>query len=507
MEAQPSSAVHVIFTAAQQKFAALSAWLAAHARTDTKHDAIEMHVLTEIREIGRSLIQAHMDLRTERERLLPAPETVGPRARPRRLRRKLDTVLGTVQVARVAWQTTGETTVIPLDQALGLPVVQYSFGVQRLVAEQAETMSFDRAGTALGAMGMDVPKRQREQIVVRMAQDFEAFYAERPLPANDTVGITTLNMMSVDSVGVRVVPHALREDTRKAAEKAAEEFVASGSVRGDPMAPRIGHTHDHRMAVVTLNWDQTPRPRTSEDITEQFKPRAERSRDRIDLPRPGRRRVRATLKHSQREAIVEMFDEAARRDPRSERRWVVLIDGSDSQREQVLAEARRRDVPVDLVLDLIHALHYLWDASKALHGGTTEVADAWVKAYVERLLTRPVSFVISGLRRIASDRGTAPKARKALRKCADYFDKNALGMDYAASLKRGYPIATGNVEGACRHLVRDRMDITGARWSLEGAEAMLKVRSLMKSDDWDEYCRFHFRQEHARAYLPIKKAA
>lgn len=265
MEAQPSSAVHVIFTAAQQKFAALSAWLEAQARTDARHDAVEMHVLTEIRELGRSLIEAHMDLRTEREKCLPAPETVSPRARPRLLRRKLDTVLGTVRVARVAWQTTGETTVIPLDQALGLPVVQYSFGVQRLVAEQAETMSFDRAGTALRAIGMEVPKRQREQIVVRMAQDFEAFYAERPLPANDTVGITTLNMMSADSVGVRVMPHALREDTRKAAEKAAEEFVASGSVRGDPMAPRIGHTHDHRMAVVTLNWDQTPQPRTAED--------------------------------------------------------------------------------------------------------------------------------------------------------------------------------------------------------------------------------------------------
>jgi hypothetical protein len=131
----------------------------------------------------------------------------------------------------------------------------------------------------------------------------------------------------------------------------------------------------------------------------------------------------------------------------------------------------------------------------------------WVKAYVERLLMRPVSFVISGLRRIASDRGTSPKARAALRKCADYFDKNTLGMDDVASLKQGYPIATGQIEGACRHRVRDRMDITGARWSLEGAEAMLRVRSLMKSDDWDESCRFHFRQEHARAYPPIKKAA
>lgn len=507
MEAQLPFAVHVIFTSAQEKFASLCAWLETHAQRDTMHDAIEMRVLTEIREVGRSLVQAHMDLRAEREKLLPAPMAVGPRARPRLLRRKLDTVLGTVRVARVAWQSTGEATVIPLDQTLGLPVVQYSFGVQRLVAEQAETMSFDRAGTALAALGIDVPKRQRELIVVRMTQDFERFYADRPLPANDTVSITTLNMMSADSVGVRVVPDALRDDTRKAAQKAAEAFEAAGSVRGDPMAPRIGHTHDHRMAVVTLNWDQIPQPRTATDIIEQFKPSAERSRKAVDLPRPSRRRVRATVKCSQREAIVEMFDDAARRDPRRERRWVVLVDGSDSQREQVLAEARRREVNVDLVLDLIHALHYLWDAGKALHGGTTVAADAWVRAYVERMLTRPVSFVISGLRRIASDRGTAPKARNALRKCADYFDKNALGMDYAASLERGYPIATGHVEGACRHLVRDRMDITGARWSLEGAEAMLKVRSLMKSGDWDEYCRFHFRQEHARAYPAIKKAA
>jgi len=164
-------------------------------------------VLTEFREVGRSLVQAHMDLRAEREKLLPAPMAVGPRARPRLLRRKLDTVLGTVRVARVAWQSTGEATGIPLDQTLGLPVVQYSFGVQRLVAEQAETMSFDRAGTALAALGIDVPKRQRELIVVRMTQDFERFCADRPLPANDTVSITTLNMMSADSVGVRVVPH------------------------------------------------------------------------------------------------------------------------------------------------------------------------------------------------------------------------------------------------------------------------------------------------------------
>lgn len=500
-------AVHPFFAAAARKFDHTRDWLCAPEQSEATHDLVEQHVLTEVRELGRLLIQAHLDLRTEREKPLPAPAAASERARPRLLARNLDTVLGTVRVGRIAWQARGEATVIPLDPALSLPAPQYSFGVQRFVAEQAEALSFDRTGAALHALGVTVPKRQREQIVVRMAQDFEAFYVERPRPANDTVGPKTLLVMSVDSVGVRVVPGSLREDTREAAERAAAAFEAAGSVRGDPMAPRVGHTHDHRMAVVTMNWEQDPQPRIAADILEQFKPKAERTREPVELPRPRERRVRATVAHSQREAIVEMFDEAERRDPRRERRWVALIDGSASQREQILAEARRRKVRVELVLDLMHALHYLWAAGKALHGGTNAAADGWVTGYVERLLKRPVAFVISGLRQVASHRNTPPRARKALRKCASYFENNLLGMNYAHALATGFPIATGNVEGACRHLVRDRMDLTGARWTTEGVEAVLKIRALTKSGDWEEYCRFHFRKEHDRTYPTVKAAA
>jgi hypothetical protein len=186
---------------------------------------------------------------------------------------------------------------------------------------------------------------------------------------------------------------------------------------------------------------------------------------------------------------------------------VVLLDGSDSQRDQVLREARRREVWVELVLDLIHVLHYLWRAGIALHGGTNVAAEQWVTTYVERLLTRPVMDVVSGLRQVATRHEGSEKARAAVTKCATYLEKNSLGANYARALAEGYPIATGCIEGACRHLVRDRMDITGARWTTQGAEAMLQVRALMKSGDWDEYCRFHFHKEHARTYPPIKKAA
>lgn len=278
-------------------------------------------------------------------------------------------------------------------------------------------------------------------------------------------------------------------------------------MRGDPMAMRMGHTHDHRMAVVMLVWDQEPQPRTAEYILDQFKPKGERTREEIKLPKPRNRRVSGTLEHSQADAIKKMFDEAARRDPRHERRWVVLLDGSASQRDQVLREARERGVLVELVLDLIHVLHYLWDAGKALHGGTNQAADAWVTRYVERLLTRPVAFVVSGLRRIASDARTSVKGRAALRKCADYLDNNSLGVNYAYALAEGFPIASGNVEGACRHLIRDRMDLTGARWTVTTAEAMIQLRALQKSGDWDEYCRFHFQKEHLRTYAEAKMAA
>lgn len=127
--------------------------------------------------------------------------------------------------------------------------------------------------------------------------------------------------------------------------------------------------------------------------------------------------------------------------------------------------------------------------------------------YVLRVLTRPVAFVVSGLRKVASHRGTPPKARVSLRKRATYVENNTLAMDYVNALAAGYPIATGNIEVACRHLVRDRMDISGARWTTEGAEAMLEIRALMKSGDWEEYCRFHFSKEHGRCYPTLEKVA
>ena len=114
-----------------------------------------------------------------------------------------------------------------------------------------------------------------------------------------------------------------------------------------------------------------------------------------------------------------------------------------------------------------------------------------------------VSNVAAGMRRSATRRDLSQEARKPVDKCADYLLKNKQRFDYATALANGWPIATGIIEGACRHLVKDRMDVTGARWSLDGAEAVLRLRALRSSGDFEEYMKFHRRQEYQRNHAAV----
>jgi hypothetical protein len=105
-----------------------------------------------------------------------------------------------------------------------------------------------------------------------------------------------------------------------------------------------------------------------------------------------------------------------------------------------------------------------------------------------------------GIRRRATTYGYSATEREGADECARYLNVKAPHLDYPNALARGWPIATGVVEGACRWLVKDRMGITGARSGLDGAEAILKLRALHASGDFDEYWPYHLRQEHQRIH-------
>jgi hypothetical protein len=190
---------------------------------------------------------------------------------------------------------------------------------------------------------------------------------------------------------------------------------------------------------------------------------------------------------------------------------VALVDGNPHQLRLLQRIQRRHGVELTVVLDLIHVVEYLWKAAFVFCAEATRELEDWVSERLLKILQGRACDVAAGIRRSATLRGLSAAQREAADTTADYLLHHAAYLRYHQYLATGLPIATGVIEGACRHLVKDRMELTGARWSLAGAEAVLRLRALRSSGDFDEYWAFHEAQEyqrnHAALYTPPKVPA
>ena len=188
-----------------------------------------------------------------------------------------------------------------------------------------------------------------------------------------------------------------------------------------------------------------------------------------------------------------------------------MVDGSEAQLRRVQRSARAHGVSPTIVLDVVHVIEYLWKAAYAFHDEGSRAAEAWVRERLLQILRGRAPHVAAGMRRSATLRGLTKRRRKPVDTAADYLLKYKRYLRYDEYLARGLPIATGVIEGACRHLIQDRLGITGARWSLQGAEAVLRLRALRASGDFDEYWRFHEAADQKRNYgggiRPVTKVA
>jgi hypothetical protein len=201
----------------------------------------------------------------------------------------------------------------------------------------------------------------------------------------------------------------------------------------------------------------------------------------------------ASIVNAPAEVIKRIFDEAERRDPQHRRTWIALVDGANHQIDRIKFEARKRKVNVTIVVDFVHVLEYLWNAAGCLFPDLDPTH--WVHLQATRVLEGHATKVAGTIRRTATNARLDPARRKPADDAANYLTNKAPYLDYPAALTHGWPIATRIVEGACRHLVKDRMDITGARWGLAGAEAILKLRAITTNGDFQEYWRFHLAKE------------
>ena len=158
------------------------------------------------------------------------------------------------------------------------------------------------------------------------------------------------------------------------------------------------------------------------------------------------------------------------------------------------------------MLDIIHVLDYLWKAGRAFHAEASQELEHWVLERLQRILRGDAGQVAGGMRRSASKRRLPEEKRKPVDTCADYLLDHKRYLHYDKYLAAGLPIGSGVIEGTARHLVGDRMGLTGARWRLTSGEAVLRLRALRTSQDFDDYWHFHEACEHERNHRVYSRA-
>ena len=374
-----------------------------------------------------------------------------------------------------------------VDARLALPDGKFSYVLQDWDQSFAMEQPFGKVGqTVEKLLGLKQHVDSLEQANRKMARKVESFHLSQEAPPAKEEG--AIFVQTADGKGVPI---------RRSAD-----------------APPI-HDHRHqsgpkpgrkRMATIGAVYSINPFRRTPEEVVESLFREPGQKRPKRRRPRPCHKRMRAMLNHTN--AAGEEIDgratvfgwmssEMAQRHAEG-KPIVCIMDGEESLWN--MRDVFQEDVPMVDVLDLLHATPRLWDAASLFYSRDSAAAESFVKARVLRILRGEVGSVIRGLRRMGTTHKLRGKKRTGLETICGYLEKNRHRMRYDEYLAAGYPIASGVIEGACRHVIKDRLERTGMNWTREGAPAMLDLRCVYLTEQWDEFNVFRIKTETERLY-------
>ncbi len=482
------------FHATIERFGTFLTFVESDQARELTHAALEIELNTLGRDILREAMSEHFALRAKEEpQRDPVVDAQGVVHTTQELdqARPLVTIFGPITVKRRAYRHKGTANLYPADAVANLPTEKYSHGLREIAAKAAVKGSFDEAVRSVeDQTGQQLGKRQVEQLAQRAAIDVDTFYQHQPRP---NAAADQALVVSVDGKGIVMRREGLRPSTVKVGKPGhkLQTRLSSGEKRGRKRMTEVGSVYGVIPVVRTPTDILQPKP------SDPKTPKAPKTPG----PKAQDKWLTASVVDDASSVIKTVMDEAERRDPHHDRPWIGLVDGNNDQLRHLQTEARQRQIDLKLFIDFIHVLEYLGKAAWCFFAAGDSKAETWVLHQGLAVLNGKSSQVAGAIRRKATTNHLTKDPRKAADRCADYLLNKRAFLDYPTALARGWPIATGIIEGACRHLVKDRFDITGARWGLEGAEAILKLRTVWSNGDWTAYWAYHLAQEQQRVHL------
>lgn len=375
----------------------------------------------------------------------------------------------------------------PVSARMSLPQMAWSFLLQEFSQTLAVDSSYEQAMTKLetilgGKYSVDTAERVNAALG-EAANDY--FYR---LPEVDPQTEGTFLVASADCKGVPLI----KEDAAKLAA-----FEATKKNPGN-----------RRMATVASVYTVNPHYRTADDVVaalfreepsiDSTRPKPQNKQTTAHMPMVFDEGTEDQARCSGIELAMSWMNERIETRRSEGQPLIALMDGQPSLWEGLRSQASYGRDTIE-ILDLLHAVSYLWQAA-SLFSKDDSTRRSFVRPRIHRVLCGEIRGVIRGLRRLGSTRGLKGQPAKDLARICNYLESNADRMRYDEYLRRGYPIATGVVEGACRHLVKDRMEGSGMRWTQEGAHHMLNVRAAYQSDYWQQMLQDRMQREIERVH-------
>ena len=362
----------------------------------------------------------------------------------------------------------------PLDADLSLPARCYSDLLRDWTGYDATDGAYRETAHAIARiLGLDLSIQALETSVREDAQDVATFYAQ-PRTTTDPAAAGTILVMQADGKGVPMIQ-----------PPSADPPLRLG--KGQKRTKK-------KEAIVTSLYTIAPYVRTPQDVRAALL-HEERRADHPTRPVPVQKETRASL-DGKAAALQTLQQRAAQRDGRHIQAHVALTDGAESLQQHMITAFPH----ATLILDIIHASEYLWATATALLGETSPLRTPWVAEQLDLVLAGQTQTIISQLAQDLARPSWTEAQRAAIERTLGYYERNQAYMHYDQYLAQGWPIGTGVVEGACGHLVKDRMEQAGMRWTQDGAQAMLDLRAVRINGDWDAYWQFHRQQQHERLY-------
>ncbi len=474
------------FLKAQDQLTDLLAFVRAAATDGLRLDQVERGLFERLLQLGLCLLTAHIAAHGTGDvgDTTTAPDGQTCRQLPQVHERTYRSVFGPLTFERTAYGTrAGQKIVwVPLDVRLGLPAGDFSYLLEDWAQRLCLRGAFAEArGSLAELLGLHHGVRSLEHMSRAVATAVPAFTADRPIPPAAEQG--ELLVFTADGKGVPMRRPAAEGPRRHGRRHKGEK------------------ANKKQMAYVGAAYTIAPFVRTAGPVLQELDGDTPPAR-----PQPCHKHVWAEMTRvaegepcNGRVALfTHLAAERRRRDPEGQKRTVCLFDG-----ERALWDAWL-DWLGDTVgiLDIFHVLERLWTAAYCFHAEGSREAEAFVTARLRMLLEGRVRGVVSGLRQMGTKRGLKGAKARALAVATNYLENNQDFMRYDEYLAAGYPIGSGVAEGACRHLVKDRLEQTGMRWTVEGAQALLHLRATYLNGDWEAFYEYRIAEEQRRLYQP-----